>query len=62
MILTPHWIPTTRQSGRLTMESVVVGITRVSQGQVPEHVLNPDVLTRPVFVAKLGRYRENRPP
>ena len=43
----------------LTMESVVRGIIRVSQGQVPENVLNPEVLTRPGFAAKLQRYREN---
>ena len=41
------------------MESVVRGIIQVSRGQVPEHVLNTEVLTRPGFAAKLQRYREN---
>ncbi len=59
VILTPHWIPTTHRSGRLTMESVVRGIIRVSQGEVPESVLNREVLTRPGFVQKLERYGEN---
>ncbi len=56
VILTPHWLCSTRQAGRLTMTSVIQGILRVASGEVPDHVLNPDVLQRPGFQAKLARW------
>ena len=60
VILTPHWLPSTRQAGRLTMETMSRGIIAASQGEIPADVVNKDVLTRPGFQAKLGRYAENR--
>jgi phosphoglycerate dehydrogenase-like enzyme len=59
VILTPHWLPSTRQAVRDTAEEIACGMLRVARGQVPEHVVNPEVLARPGFRAKLARFAEN---
>jgi phosphoglycerate dehydrogenase-like enzyme len=60
VILTPHWLPSTRQAARLTMETMSRGILAASQGQIPADVVNKDVLSRPKFLEKLARFAENR--
>ncbi|MBN8995274.1 MAG: hypothetical protein J0H94_08610 [Rhizobiales bacterium] len=60
VILTPHWLPSTRDAARLTMASVANGMIRASQGLVPENILNRDVLARPGFQRKLARFAVNR--
>ena len=60
VILTPHWLPSTRDAARLTMASVANGILRAAQGAPPENVVNPAVLERPRFRRKLARFAENR--
>jgi phosphoglycerate dehydrogenase-like enzyme len=60
VILTPHWLPSTRDAARLTMVSVATGIRRAAQGLVPDNVVNPDVLDRPGFRRKLARFAANR--
>jgi phosphoglycerate dehydrogenase-like enzyme len=59
VILTPHWLPSTRDAARLTMEAMSNGVLRVAQGLVPENVINPDVLERPGFLEKLARFAPN---
>lgn len=61
VVLTPHWLPSTRDAARLTMVSVARGMVRAAQGLVPEHVVNPAVLERPGFRRKLARFAVNRP-
>jgi len=61
VILTPHWLPSTRQAVRATSECMVRGMLAASQGRVPAHVLNPDVLERPRFREKLARFAANGP-
>jgi len=56
VILTPHWLPSTRYAARLTMVSIATGIIRAAQGLVPANVVNPDVLQQPGFQAKLARF------
>jgi phosphoglycerate dehydrogenase-like enzyme len=56
VILTPHWLPATRQAGCATITSIADGILRVAKGQIPDHVLNRAVLDRPGFRAKLARF------
>ena len=34
---------------------------RAARGRVPDHVVNPAVLDRPAFRAKLARFAENDP-
>jgi hypothetical protein len=35
------------------------GILAAARGQVPQNVVNPDVLNRPGFKAKLEKFAEN---
>ena len=56
VILTPHWLPATRQGCRATQASIAEGMRRVASGRIPDHVLNPEVLERPAFRKKLARY------
>lgn len=58
-ILTPHWLPTTRDAARLTMGRVAEGVIRAAQGMVPANVVNPAVLDRPGLQAKLARFAGN---
>lgn len=60
VILTPHWLPSTRDAARMTMETMVAGMIRASHGQVPDNIVNPDVLGRPGWREKLARYAGNR--
>ena len=59
VILTPHWLPSTRDAARLTMEIISNGMLAVARGRVPENVVNCDVLDRSGFRAKLARFAEN---
>ena len=59
VILTPHWLPSTRDAARLTMETMANGMLAAARGRVPENVVNRDVLDRPGFRAKLARFAEN---
>jgi hypothetical protein len=38
------------------------GILHAAQGRLPENVLNPSVLSRPGFQAKLARFSESAVP
>jgi phosphoglycerate dehydrogenase-like enzyme len=60
VILTPHWLPTTHKVVRDVMGMMARGMVRASCGQIPENVVNPAVLNRPGFRAKLARFDENR--
>jgi phosphoglycerate dehydrogenase-like enzyme len=57
VILTPHWLASTRQAGRATIVPIIEGMLRVARGQLPDNILNPSVLERPGFQTKLARYR-----
>lgn len=59
VILTPHWLPTTHRVVRLVSVAMAEGILRVARGQVPENVVNPEVLTRVGFRTKLARFAIN---
>jgi phosphoglycerate dehydrogenase-like enzyme len=58
VILTPHWLPATRQAWRATITSIAEGMLRAAKGQIPDHVLNRAVLERPAFRAKLARFAQ----
>lgn len=55
VILTPHWLPSTRDAARMTMETMSRGMIRASRGLVPENIVNRDVLDRPGWREKLAR-------
>jgi phosphoglycerate dehydrogenase-like enzyme len=59
VIITPHWLPATSQAAQMTASRMANGILNASQGRLPENVLNPAVLSRPGFLAKLARFAEN---
>ncbi len=59
VMLAPHFLTATTQASRATCEGFIRGILRVAHGMVPDYVLNPEVLERPGFRRKLGRYQEN---
>jgi phosphoglycerate dehydrogenase-like enzyme len=60
VILTPHWLPSTRQAARQTMETMSRGMIAASRGEVPADVVNKDVLSRREFQEKLARFAVNR--
>jgi phosphoglycerate dehydrogenase-like enzyme len=60
VILTPHWLASTTDVWQATGRAMALGMLRASTGQVPEGVVNSEVLSRPGFVDKLARFRENR--
>ncbi len=59
VILTPHWSPATADIWKATGLAMSTGMLRVARGQVPENVINREVLGRPGFIAKLARFSEN---
>jgi phosphoglycerate dehydrogenase-like enzyme len=59
VILTPHWSPATRDVKNLTAETIFGGMRKVARGGLPDNIINPEVLDRPKFRAKLARFAEN---
>ncbi len=62
VILTPHWLPSTRDAARLTMTLIADGMIGMAEGRIPATILNPAVLERPGFLAKLARFTPSDPP
>jgi phosphoglycerate dehydrogenase-like enzyme len=56
VILTPHWLPSTRRCGRLTMSEIAQGMLRSAHGLLPSNILNRAVIGRPGFQTKLARF------
>lgn len=59
VILTPHWSASTRDVWRATGRAMVDGMLRASRGEIPQDIVNREVLDRSGFLAKLNRFREN---
>lgn len=59
VIVTPHWSASTRDVWEATGRAMAEGMLRAARGQVPANVVNPEVLERPAFRAKLARFAEN---
>ena len=60
VILTPHWNASTTDVWRATGQATAAGMLRAARGEVPDNVINREVLDRPRFQAKLQRFAENR--
>ncbi len=56
VILAPHWLCSTADVWRQTGEAMARGMIRAAHGEVPENVVNPEVLERAGFREKLGRF------
>jgi phosphoglycerate dehydrogenase-like enzyme len=59
VIVTPHWSASTSDVWHATGRAMAAGMLRAARGQIPDNVVNPEVLDRPGFQAKLGRFAEN---
>jgi D-3-phosphoglycerate dehydrogenase len=59
VILTPHWLASTSDVWRATGRATAEGMLRAAAGQVPDNVVNPEVLDSPAFRAKLARFAVN---
>jgi phosphoglycerate dehydrogenase-like enzyme len=59
-ILTPHWLPATVDAGFTLGWTTLQGIMKVARGELPDNIINPDVLERPRFREKLARFEANR--
>ena len=55
-ILTPHWSASTSDVWRATGRAMTDGMLRASRGELPENIVNPEVLDRPEFQRKLARF------
>lgn len=60
VLLTPHWSASTRDVWEATGRAMVEGMLRASRGELPENIVNPEVLNRPGFQKKMSRFVENR--
>jgi phosphoglycerate dehydrogenase-like enzyme len=60
VVLTPHWSASTADVWRATARAMIDGMLRAATGRVPDDVVNPAVLDRPGFRAKLARFAENK--
>jgi phosphoglycerate dehydrogenase-like enzyme len=60
VIVTPHWLPATKDTTPLVARVMVDGMLRAAQGLIPDTVCNPEVLERPGFKKKLARFNENQ--
>jgi phosphoglycerate dehydrogenase-like enzyme len=60
VVLTPHWSCSTRDVWAATGFAMCEGMLRAARGELPEHVVNCEVLDRPGFRAKLARFTANR--
>jgi phosphoglycerate dehydrogenase-like enzyme len=60
VIVTPHWNASTTDVWRATGRAMAEGMVRVASGQVPDNVVNREVLERARFQRKLARFAENR--
>jgi phosphoglycerate dehydrogenase-like enzyme len=60
VILTPHWSASTADIWLATGRATSSGMLRAARGEVPDNIVNPNVLGKPGFRAKLARFAENR--
>jgi len=56
VILTPHWSASTTDVWQATGKAMAEGMLRAARGEVPDHVVNQEVLSRPSFQDKLARF------
>jgi phosphoglycerate dehydrogenase-like enzyme len=59
VLVTFHWLTSTHDVWQATGQAMARGMLCAARGQVPENVVNPEVLQSPGFRAKLARFVEN---
>jgi phosphoglycerate dehydrogenase-like enzyme len=60
VLVTPHWLASTRDVWEATGRAMAEGMLRAARGLVPDNVVNREVLGRPGFRARLARFAEDR--
>ncbi len=60
VIITPHWVASTSDVWQGTGRAMAEGMIRAARGEVPDNVVNREVLDRNDFQVKLARFAENR--
>jgi phosphoglycerate dehydrogenase-like enzyme len=61
VILTPHWSASTTDVWLATGRAMAEGVLRAARGELPDHIVNPEVLDQPRFRQKLLQFAENAP-
>ncbi len=56
VILTPHWSASTLDVWQATGREMALGMIRAARGEIPDNVVNPDVLEVTHFREKLARF------
>lgn len=56
VIITPHWNASTSDVFAATGRAMALGMLRASRGEVPDNVVNREVLERSGFIDKLNRF------
>jgi phosphoglycerate dehydrogenase-like enzyme len=59
VIITPHGLPWTEELARDNSLEACENILAVARGELPGGIVNPEVISKPGFQAKLARYRGN---
>jgi phosphoglycerate dehydrogenase-like enzyme len=59
VILTPHWNASTTDVWQATSLAMATGMVRAGRGELPDYVVNREVLSRAGFQAKLARYKSS---
>jgi len=59
VILTPHWLASTRDVWQATAKAMSDGMLRAARGERPENVVNPEVFTEESFLRKLARFERD---
>lgn len=62
VVLSPHWTAGTVDVFRDAGTSNCEAMLRAAQGQLPDNIVNPEVIDRPGFQAKLARFWHQSPP
>jgi phosphoglycerate dehydrogenase-like enzyme len=60
VILTPHYSPATSDIWIKTGRGTCSGMIKAAQGEIPANIVNPEVLNRTGFLAKLEQFVINR--
>jgi len=59
VILTPHWSASTSDVWLATGLAMAEGMLRAARGELPDNIVNPEVLDQPAFRQKLARFAKN---
>ena len=59
VILTPHWLASSAEVWLATGRAMAEGMLRAAHGELPENIVNPEVLERAEFRRKLSRFAQN---